>query len=179
MENKPVKDVWLFNGIPGAGKTTVSRKLAKRFAKGAHVEGDRLHAFVVAGNVAPGGQPKEESNRQLDLCARNMCLLARSFAEAGFVPVMDYVVASRRNLGRYQEQLKGYRLHFVTLAPSLDVVFARDAQRHKHFAKQFAYLDVEMRRELAGVGLLVDSSAMTADQTVEHIVRRKRLAVVP
>lgn len=178
MATTPIKDVWLINGIPGAGKTTVSRGLAKRFPKGAHIEGDRLHAFVVAGNVPPGGKPEEESNRQLYLCAKNLCLLARSFAEAGFVPVMDYVVASRRNLGRYEEQLAGHRLYFVTLAPLIEVVLTRDAQREKHFAKQFAYLDGVIRRELTGVGLWVDSSRMTAEETVEHIMEQRQAALV-
>ena len=69
-------DARLINGIPGAGKTTVAHMLAQRFPRSAHVEGDVLHEFVASGRVIPGAEPLAESDLQLDLCARNLCLWA-------------------------------------------------------------------------------------------------------
>ena len=112
---------------------------------------------------------------------RNQCLLARSFAEAGFTPVMDYVVVDRARLEEYRAHLRGLRLHLVTLAPGVDVALARDRARpEKTVAHRWTHLDGRMRLELGGVGLWVDSAEQTAEETVETVLReRARAAIMP
>jgi predicted kinase len=164
-------EIWLISGVPGAGKTTVARALAQTFEAGAHVEGDRLAEWMVSGAVMPGEEPAEESERQVELCIRNQCLLARSFAEAGFTPVLDYVVVTRHQLDAYRHYLAGGVLRFVTLAPPLEVVLARVGERAaKSVGDRVAGLDELMREQLAGTGLWLDNGALNVEETVAAIL---------
>ena len=72
------KPIWIINGIPGAGKSTVSACLCAQFPRSVHIEGDRLQEFIISGAVPPGGSPPDEENRQIHLNVRNQCLLASS-----------------------------------------------------------------------------------------------------
>ena len=78
--------VWLISGIPGAGKTTVSRMLCEEFPKSAHIEVDRLREMVVAGYLAPGQELLAESDAQLELGAQNAALLADALSEQLCIP---------------------------------------------------------------------------------------------
>ncbi len=78
-------------GIQAAGKSTVSRLLARRFARGVHIEADQLQHMIVSGGawVSEPGEPQGEAARQYRLRLKHLCLLARSFFEAGFTVVLD------------------------------------------------------------------------------------------
>ena len=169
----PITDcIWLITGIPGAGKTSVSKALAERLPRSAHTEVDRLREMVVGGYLAPGQEPLAESDAQLELGARNATLLAGSFMAKGFTPVVDDVIL-RLQLTQYREILSRWPLGLVVLAPRVEVAVERDRLRaEKHVAARFAYLDEELRAQVQGLGLWLDTSAMNLTETVEAIVQR-------
>ena len=162
------------SGIMAAGKSTVARLLAGRFARGVHVEADALQRMIVAGGawVGESGEPTGETARQLRLRLRNMCLLGRSFYEAGFTAVLDDIIIGDR-WRELQDDLHGLPFSLVVLAPSVDVVTRkRDMGRTKapQGAAWATYLDRELRVTMAGIGLWVDSSDQTPEETVEAIL---------
>ena len=179
-------DVWLISGIPGAGKTTVARLFAERFERSVVIKGDLLQGWIVSGNVWPGQEPAEESSRQIHLNMRNQCLLAQSYAAAGFTPIIDYVIVSQADVGEYRQRLGGLALHLVVLHPGKSVVIAREAsreksQRHKQkhgltIGEHFAHLERPLVEQLTGLGLWIDNAALTPAATIDAILAHRERA---
>lgn len=113
-----------------------------------------------------------EASAQLRLRLRNACLLARSFYAAGFTAVLDDIIIGER-FNHLCEDLAGVPFLLAVLAPSVAIVEARDAARDKTVGGGWAeYLDRELRATMSGIGLWLDTSLQTPDETVDEITRR-------
>ena len=169
---------WLITGIPGAGKTTTAAALAGRFPRGAHISGDQVQNLIVSGNVPPNPFGDAESERQIDLCIRNQCLLATSFRAEGFAVAIDYVIASEARLANYLELLPDEPVGLVVLAPSIAVARARDLDRpDKHVLSAWEHLHDQLGHALGDRGLWLDTSDLTVAATVNAILARQQEAL--
>jgi predicted kinase len=163
-------------GIQAAGKSTVSHLLAQRFARGVHVEADVLQHMIVSGSegVQEPGLLTREETRQYQLRLKHMCLLGRSFLEAGFTVVLDDIITGA-NWPDVQAHLQGMPYALIVLAPRVEVVAKiRDRSRAKRpLGEAWAiYLDEILRTTMQGIGHWIDTSEQTPDQTVDQILRQ-------
>jgi hypothetical protein len=113
-------EIWLISGPSRSERTALATRVAQTVGRAAHVDGEALWDQLAEGRVTPEAD-EVESDRQYELAIRNQCLLARSYAEAGFTPVLDFPVLTGHHLEAYQNYLMGARLHFVAIAPPADL----------------------------------------------------------
>jgi hypothetical protein len=168
------QDVWLVTGMPGAGKTTISAALVARFDHGVHIPGDDVDDMIVSGRVEPDGEPTDQAELQIALAQRNMCMLARSFGDAGFVPVIDWVVRDQPDLEVFFDGLQGRRVHIVVLEPGPDI----RAIRKPDATERFSYLATAMERALREVGLHIDSGSNGVDATLDLILSHRQDSLI-
>jgi len=166
--------VIIVSGTQGAGKSTVARALAARFDRGVHIEADQLQQMIVRGAAAvTPPEPQGEAKLQLRLRARHAAMLADSFFLAGFTVVIDDIAIGSR-LDDFREDIRSRPLMLVNLAPSLDVVERRNFERpgKNVFHPWAPILDREMRVTMEGIGLWIDNSVQSVEETVDEILRR-------
>ncbi|MEX0785592.1 MAG: AAA family ATPase [Dehalococcoidia bacterium] len=170
--------IFVISGTQGAGKTTVASLLARRFERGARVSADTLQRMIASGAEWPtAGQTtvntdvEGEAARQLRLRLRNMCLLGRSFFEAGFTAVLDDIVVGLR-IDDMRQDLAGMEFMFVMLTPDIATVRERERQRGTELWREWEWLTQDVLDAEPSVGLWLDSSGQTAEETVDEIMRR-------
>ncbi|MFI7687597.1 hypothetical protein ACIBQ6_00935 [Nonomuraea sp. NPDC049655] len=100
-------------GMPTAGKSTVTGLIVERLQCAARLDGDFLSRLIVIGRVGALGEPADEAARQVELCNRNLCMLANTLSDAGFTPVIDWVIPSREQLDFFASLLRARRCRLV------------------------------------------------------------------
>jgi len=165
-------------GLPGVGKSTLSKRLAGYFSPGAHVEADRLQELIVTGRAygAPTGLSTEAID-QLRLRLRQAALLATSFADAGVHAVVDDIVAGAR-YDEFVSDLNGHPFSFVMLLRDLDVMKEEWRAIGSPFADSWDWIDRDIRERTPRVGLWIDTTGKDADQVFDEVVARLDEAVV-
>jgi hypothetical protein len=163
--------VLVVSGVPGVGKSTIASLIAQQLPRSAHIEAEALMRFVAGGAVRPGGQPHDEAMRQLRLRGRQVALLADSFFEAGFTPVIDDVV-----IGTRLAELRADSQPAAALRPPRAAA-RRDPRRNrgrpgKDVFEAWKHLDTVAREETPRVGLWLDTSDQTPEESAAEVLRR-------
>jgi hypothetical protein len=96
------------------------------------------------------------------------------------VPILDFpVVSHRHRLDRYRRALRRLDFYLVVLNPGREVALERDRARpEKTVAHLWVHMEDALRRELAGLGLWIDSATLDVQDTVELIVQHKPTALL-
>ena len=167
-------------GAQAAGKSSVGRALAARLERAAFVEGDVLWKMVVSGRRDMTGEPDPEATSQLQLRYRHGALLCESFVAAGFVAVhADNMFGT--SVTDHLASLQCPRA-LIVLRPSPESIERRIRERggaaYDPWVPDGGTLLDAIRQfdtwvgEIPPVGLWIDSSAQTVDDTVDEILRR-------
>ena len=116
-------------GPPGAGKSTVARRLADRAeGRSAVVEGDAFFGFLARGAVAPWLPGSSDQNAVVTAAA---AAAAGAFARGGFTTVYDGVVGPWL-LPTFAAATGLDELDYVVLLPSVETCVRRVATRRDH-----------------------------------------------
>ncbi|HEX6869501.1 MAG TPA: AAA family ATPase [Micromonosporaceae bacterium] len=165
--------VVLITGVQAAGKSTVAQLLAERLPRSVHVRGDLFRRMVVNGRADLGPEPSAAALAQLRLRYRLAAQTTDAYFDAGFTVIVQDVI-----LGEFWAEMVGLirsrPLLAIVLAPSPAAVAAREHARAKsaYGAWSVDGLDALLRQQTPRLGLWLDTSDQTPDQTVAEILRR-------
>jgi chloramphenicol 3-O-phosphotransferase len=170
---------FVITGVMAAGKSTVAELLAQHFERGVHVRGDVFRKMIVRGRDPITPELGDEALRQLDLRQRIAASVANDYWRDDFTVVLQDIYAGD-GLANVVDRLEISPLYVVVLAPRPDVVAQREAQREK---SGYGEWDVEelcadFEEHTARIGLWLDTSEMTPEQTDEEILLRRHDARV-
>jgi predicted kinase len=117
-------------GVMAAGKSTVAELLARRFARGVHLQGDVFRKMIVTGRdpISPG--LRSEAIRQLELRQRLAANAANEYWRDGFTVVLQDIYIGQ-SLSQVVDRLHISPLYVIVLAPRADVIASREQHRGK------------------------------------------------
>lgn len=165
--------VLVITGVMASGKSTVAQLLAERLPRAVHVRGDVFRRMLVSGRRELMPEGDEEAVEQLRLRYRVSAHTADLYASAGWTAVVQDVVLGE-HLRPYLDAITTRPLYLVVLAPTREAVAAREAARAKSGYGSWTVggLDHVLRDETPHLGLWVDSSGQTPEQTVDAVLDR-------
>lgn len=168
-EDEPV--IYLVTGIMAAGKSTVAQALAERIPRSVHLRGDVFRRMIVNGEADLDMELSPEGQAQLHLRQDLAVAAAKRYHASGFAVVYQDIVIGP-DLARVSAML-GPDTRIVVLCPSASVVAEREAARPKSgYSAEFSpeAFDRVFREQTPRMGLWLDTSDMTVEETVDAIL---------
>ena len=170
---------FVITGVMAVGKSTVAELLARHFTRAVHVRGDAFRKMIVRGRDPLTPDLGDEALRQLDLRQRLAASVANDYWRDDFTVVLQDIYAGAA-LANVVGRLEISPLYVVVLTPRPDVVRERERLRAK---SGYGDWDVEgfcaaFQDETPPIGLWLDTSAMSPEETVDEILLRRHDARV-
>jgi predicted kinase len=173
--------LFVISGVPASGKTTVGRLLAARLDKAVCVPGDSIRSMVVSGRADMRSGAGEAQLHQLLLRYQGALAVARVYLADGFDAVVEDVIIGPV-LRKFLALVPVPEMHLVVLNPDASAVAERDRGRSRTAYGDGGWNIDELRDvlrfETARVGLWLDSSGLSAEQTVDRILGDPRGSLV-
>lgn len=163
----------LITGIMASGKSSVAQNLAEQLPKSVHLRGDIFRKMLVNGRADIVPPLLEEAMAQLRLRYQLAAMVANRYCAEGFTVIYRDVI-----IGAFLDEVidlyKDYPLYIVVLCPSPETVFQRDANRHKHTYGSWTpeALDRTLREETPHLGLWLDTSMLSVQETISSILEQ-------
>ena len=179
METR-IRGVILLTGVMAAGKSTVAQRLAERLPMSVHLRGDVFRRMIVNGRAEMEAGYSELAFEQLRLRYQLAAVTSDLYCAAGFSVVYQDVIIGPI-LREVVERLSANQpLHVIILCPSPEVIAAREESREKTGYSTWTpeELDHELRTNTPRIGLWLDTSALSVEETVEIILARLDEALI-
>lgn len=162
----------VITGAPGAGKTTIARLVADRFAHSVHLHADDFWHFIRRGAILPY---LPEAHRQNKVVIAVLAHAACDYATGGYEVICDGIIGPWF-LDAFRAAATNARveLHYLVLRPDQDTTLRRATSR----TAPNALVDPEpirsLHQQFSNIGALephvLDSSHINADATAEAVL---------
>ncbi|MDQ0878623.1 chloramphenicol 3-O-phosphotransferase [Paenibacillus sp. V4I3] len=157
----------LITGIMASGKSTVAQLLSERFEKSVHLRGDIFRRMIVNNRKEVHPDAGSDELNQLRLRYRLAAQSADAYFQVGFTVVVQDVVIGPM-LNDFISYIQSRPFYVVVLCPNSSVVILRESARIKKGYGVWTVegLDSLLRNETPRIGMWLDSSELTPDETV-------------
>jgi predicted kinase len=165
--------IYLVTGIMASGKSTVAQLLSERFEKSVHLRGDLFRRMIVNNRKEINPNLGKDEADQLLLRYRLAAQAADTYVQAGFTVVVQDVVIGPMLLD-FISYIHSRPLYVVVLCPNPTVVARREEARSKKGYGNWTVeaLDAVLQNETPRIGMWLDSSEWTPEQTVAEIMAK-------
>jgi len=165
---------FVLTGVMASGKSTVADLLARRFERAVHLRGDVFRKMIVAGRDPISPPIGEEARRQLALRHRLAAQAAEEYRRAGFTVVLQDIYLGD-DLDRVVSLLPTAPVFVVALVPTASAVTERARRREKGGYGEWSVeeLCAGFEAETPRIGLWLDTTSLTPEETVDTILSRR------
>lgn len=153
-----------------SGKSTIAQGVAEKLSKSVHLRGDVFRRMIVNDRAEMEKDFTAAAFEQLRLRYRLAATSADIYCQGGFTVVYQDVIIGAV-LQEVVDMLKKWPLHVVVLCPSPEVVTKREAGREKTGYTTWTPQDLDnaLRNDTPKIGLWLDTSALSVEETVTAI----------
>ncbi len=165
--------VILVTGIQAAGKSTIAQLIAERLPNSVHVRGDLFRRMIINGRADMTPDPSAEAVRQLRLRYQLAATVSDAYFQVGFTVIVQDVILGN-HLAEMTAMIRSRPLLVIVLAPQAAAIAHREQSRSKTAYGLWAIeqLDAVLRHETPQLGLWLDTTTQTPDETASEILSR-------
>ena len=158
-------DLYIITGPAGAGKSTISRKIAESKSKSVLIEGDDIYHQVVGGYV----QAWKQGNN-LDIFWKICIDMIDIYLSNGYTVVFNYIV-NPENIKALQDKFKEYKIKFIILITDEETLLSRDKERQKdcQMGERCLTLLNDFKNKNYNKNNFLDTSNLSVNETLEEI----------